>query len=263
MERQRNRVRADNPRRSFRIFPLAAIALLGTLAAAGTAVSAPECLTSSGKTACGFHCVASDGDVRCSQTIEGTCSTASNIVTCWDPPAVLRRSLGDRLPKASCTTSYGQTACGYACESNSDRVACAQTPFGACKAAEGNLVCWDPPAAVVLGMRAATPPAECLATSGKIACGYHCLEYAGVVKCASTPQGTCSVQQSNLVCWDPPLDTYAVAFDPASELACLDGADGRSCGYRCLATKLHSACGSRRTDTCRTEADSIVCKSPE
>src|SRR5438876_1239670 len=67
-----------------------------TTAAMGRDASAAECLTSSGKTACGFHCVASDGQVRCAQTPEGICSTASGVVACWDPPAVLRRVFGDR-----------------------------------------------------------------------------------------------------------------------------------------------------------------------
>jgi hypothetical protein len=240
-----------------------AIVLLG-VSIGGSAVSAaPDCLTSSGKTACGFHCVASDGEVRCSQTADGVCSVSSGVVACWDPPSVLRRVLGDRLPKASCTTTDGQTACGYSCEVNSDHVVCAQTPFGACKATDGKVACWDPPAAVVLSMRSGTPPAECIANSGRLACGYHCLAYDGSVRCSQTPQGTCSVEQGHLVCWDPPLDSYAVTFDPAAELACLDGAEGRGCGYRCMATKLHSACGAKRDDSCRAEADRIVCMSPE
>jgi hypothetical protein len=176
---------------------------------------------------------------------------------------MLRRALGERLPRASCSTTSGQTACGYSCETNSDHVSCAQTPFGACGTTDGKLACWDPPAAVVVTRRSATPVAECLTSSGKIACGYHCLAYDGVVRCSQTPQGTCTVEQGHLVCWDPPLDSYATPYDPDSEVACLDGAEGRSCGYRCLATKLHSACGTRRDQTCRTVGDAISCNAPE
>ncbi|HVU01676.1 MAG TPA: hypothetical protein VHE30_07990 [Polyangiaceae bacterium] len=229
----------------------------------GAVTAAPECLTSSGKTACGYHCLASDGDVRCSQSPDGVCSATSGVVTCWDPPPLLRRMLGSRLPKPSCESISGQTACGYACQTNSDHVACAQTPFGACGATDGKLVCWDPPGAVVATLRAGTPLAECITNSGKIACGYHCQAYDGVVRCAQTPQGTCSVEQSHLVCWDPPVDSSAPPYEPESELACLDGADGRTCGYRCLATKLHSACGTKRDQTCRTVGDGIACKAPE
>jgi hypothetical protein len=95
-----------------------------------------------------------------------------------------------------------------------------------------------------------------------VACGYHCIEYDGVLRCAQTPEGTCSVQQGNVVCWDPPLDSYGVAYDPAAELACMDAMDGRSCGYRCLATPRHSACGSNRGESCRLDPDGLVCKSP-
>ncbi len=224
---------------------------------------AAECLTSSGKTACGYHCLASDGEVRCSQTPEGVCSASSGVVACWDPPAVLRRVFGERLPKASCSTTYGQTACGYSCEMSDDRVQCAQTPFGECRVSTGNLVCWDPPAAVVLAKGGRTPGAVCISSSGKVACGYHCLAYDGAVPCSQTPEGTCSVQQGHLVCWDPPLDTYNVSFEASAELACIDAAQGRSCGFRCIATSRYSACGANRGDSCRVTPDGIVCKTPE
>jgi hypothetical protein len=225
--------------------------------------SAADCLTSSGKTACGFHCVSSDGQVRCSQTPEGVCSVASGVVACWDPPSVLRRVFGDRLPAATCATTYGQTACGYSCETNSDRALCAQTPFGQCQASDGRVACWDPPAAVILTRRERTPAAQCLSSSGKIACGYHCMAHEGGVRCSQTPEGTCSVQQGKVVCWDPPLDSLGAVFDPAAELACMDAVEGRACGYRCIATTIHSGCGMNRGDSCKVEPEGIVCKSPE
>lgn len=238
------------------------VGMLGLVSFGGGA-SAADCLTSSGKTACGFHCVSGEGQVRCSQTPEGVCSVTSGVVACWDPPAVLRRVYGERVPTASCVTTYGQTACGYSCEMNSDRALCAQTPFGECQASDSRVVCWDPPAAVILTRGARTPAATCLASSGKIACGYHCSAYDGAVRCAQTPDGTCSVQQGKVVCWDPPLDSLGAVFDPAAELACMDAVDGRACGYRCLATSLHSACGAGRGDSCRSEPEGVVCKSPE
>jgi len=65
--------------------------LLVALGATGDA-SASDCLTSGGKTACGFHCVSGEGQVRCAQTPTGVCSVSSGVVACWDPPAVLRRA---------------------------------------------------------------------------------------------------------------------------------------------------------------------------
>ena len=52
---------------------------LVVLVTAGDA-SAADCLTSEGKTACGFHCVSGEGQVRCAQTPEGVCSVASGVV---------------------------------------------------------------------------------------------------------------------------------------------------------------------------------------
>src|SRR5215471_1883000 len=145
--------------------------LLFVISMAGD-TSAAECLTSGGKTVCGYHCVNGEGQVRCSQTPEGVCSVSSSIVACWDPPPVLRTVFDGRPPGGRCVTNYGQTACGYACETNSDRAQCAQTPFGVCGNIEGRIGCWDPPAAVILARRGKTPAPECLASSGKLACGY-------------------------------------------------------------------------------------------
>jgi hypothetical protein len=166
------------------------------------------------------------------------------------------------VPRPECATTYGQTACGYYCETNSDRALCAQTPFGACAASEGKLACWDPPAPVLVTKKEKTPPAQCVATSGKIACGYQCIAHDGVVRCAQTPDGGCRLEQGKIVCWDPPLDSLGAVYDPASELACIDGVDGRSCGYRCVATAAHSACGANRGDSCHAEPERIACGAP-
>jgi hypothetical protein len=39
----------------------------------------------------------------------------------------------------------------------------------------------------------------------------------------------------------------------------MEGVDGRVCGYRCLATSIHSGCGSNRADSCKPEPDKIAC----
>jgi hypothetical protein len=233
--------------------------LLLVSALAGDASAAADCLTSNGKTACGYHCVSGENQVRCSQTPDGVCSVSSGIVACWDPPAVLRGIFGARALGARCVTNYGQMACGYACETSSDRAQCAQTPFGACGASDGRVACWDPPAAVMVTRRERTPTAECLVNSGKVACGYHCIAFDGTVHCAQTTEGGCRVEQGKVICWDPPLESLGAVFDPAAELACMEGVDGRVCGYRCLATSIHSGCGSNRADSCKPEPDKIAC----
>jgi hypothetical protein len=236
-------------------------AALLVLGASGDA-SAADCLTSSGKTACGFHCVTGEGQVRCSQTPEGVCTVSSGIVACWDPPALLRRVFTDGVPRPDCVTTYGQTACGYSCDTNSDRALCTQTPFGACAEAEGRIACWDPPGPVIVARKLKTPVAQCLTNSGKIACGYRCVAFDGAVRCAQTPDGGCTVEQGKIVCWDPPLDSSGVTYDPAWEPACIDAVDGRSCGYRCIATAGHSGCGANRGDSCRVARERLVCEAP-
>jgi hypothetical protein len=232
----------------------------------GRGAVAAECLTSSGVTACGYHCVADYGQVRCAQTPQGACSLASDVVACWDPPPVVRVVFGSRRmgpPRIDCVNTYGQTACGYDCIVSDDRVQCAQTPFGACLADQGNLVCWDPPAAVMLSRGILTPHAECIHNSGRVVCGYHCAAHHGDLRCAETPEGACTVRQDKLVCWDPPLDSFANPFDAATELACLDAVSGRTCGYHCIATAYYSACGVLRNESCRAEPGGIVCKSSQ
>jgi hypothetical protein len=227
------------------------------------AVHASQCLSGSGETACGFHCRASGGSVRCAQTLEGVCTVGSGLVVCWDPPSMLRRLFGRSVPAPSCLTSNGQTTCGYHCLSNYDRVQCAQTPYGACGSNEGAVVCADPPPQVLLAAGERTPPMTCLANYGKVACGYHCVANHDTVRCAETPGGTCRSERGTVFCWDPPADYAGVVFDPASGLACLGAIDGRACGFHCLTTTTHFACGSTRRESCKADNDVVTCSEPQ
>lgn len=105
---------------------------------------------------------------------------------------------------------------------------------------------------------------ECLTSSGVTACGFHCISAESQVRCAQTPDGVCSSSSGVVACWDPPIDTPAVAYDPAAERACLAGSDGRVCGFRCLATARATGCGAERRDVCRVDGESrrVVCASP-
>ena len=240
------------------VVALVAAALLPARDAAAGA----GCLTSSGRTACGFHCDAGYGQVRCAQTEQGTCAHGSDMVVCWDPPALLRRIWGDGVPRPSCVTAGGQMACGYKCLTGYERPQCAQTPFGACGANEGKVVCWDPPGQVVAQMKARTPTGRCESAYGKVACGYSCAAYDGEVRCSQTPVGFCRVQQRSLVCWDPPLESLPGVLEPGSELACMDAAGGRTCGYRCLTGRSLVRCGGERREYCRMEEEGIECSAP-
>jgi len=223
----------------------------------------PQCLHSWGKTACGYACRASDSQVRCAQTPQGVCNVGSGIVACWDPPPLVKAVLGRHAPRPSCVTSFGQTACGYHCVANYDQVQCSQTPFGACRANDGKVACWDPPAAVLASHRATTPKASCESAYGKVGCGYHCIANHGVVRCAETPDGTCRAERDTVFCWDPPLESTGAVWNAASELACIQASNDRSCGFRCLAIPNQGRCGSTRADSCRVKDEKIVCVDPE
>ena len=223
----------------------------------------PNCLTSEGRTACGFHCLASSGEVRCSQTANGVCVAGAGTVACWDPPPLLRSVFFlERIPRAHCVISAGQIACGYQCVANYDRVQCAQTPFGACKANEGQLVCWDPPVQVISTYLEATRPAVCVSNYGKVACGYGCVANYGVVRCAKTPEGFCRAERDLVFCWDPPFASIGLVFDATSEQGCLGSTSGSSCGYACLATAHQSRCAVSRDQVCRAKDGDVECGEP-
>lgn len=151
-----------------------------------------SCVTSFGKTACGFDCKAAYGEIKCAQTAQGTCSASFGTITCWDPPSSNsdgrryrghssgdggRRggySRGGRGAQSTCESAYGTTACGYGCVAAYGTIKCAQTPG-----------------------------AQCLAAYGQIACGFNCEAAYGSVQCARTPRGACVASNGALQCYDP------------------------------------------------------------
>lgn len=261
-ERPTSRRDASPMRRAWRVglaFAAIATLTLSDVRALEPGAPEPQCVFSEGKTACGYACRISDHQLRCAQTPQGVCSVGSGIVACWDPPPLVKTLLGRRAPRPTCVTSYGQTACGYDCIANYDQVQCAQTPFGACKANEGKVACWDPPAAVLASSRWSTPPASCETGFGQVGCGYNCIADHGVVRCSETPDGTCRSERGTVYCWDPPFEATAPAFNAASELACIQAGGDRSCGYGCLAIPGQGRCGSSRSDSCHVKEQKIVC----
>jgi hypothetical protein len=126
---------------------VAALALLvAATASADARDEAPRagCRTAYGTTACGYHCVAAYGEVRCARTAAGVCAAAYGQVACWDPPRSSRRGGSAGGERAQCVPAYGTIACGYGCVAAYGEVRCAQTPQGTCSAAYGQVTCWDP-----------------------------------------------------------------------------------------------------------------------
>lgn len=95
--------------------------------------------------ACGYRCQAAQEKVACASTPYGICEANRGRVTCWDPALSLIWNTQGQLPRPRCVASGDQVACGYACESSFNQVACAQTPQGSCQVVNGVPSCWDPP----------------------------------------------------------------------------------------------------------------------
>ena len=159
----------------------------GMLLYAGNASADPECKTAYGTTVCGYHCTAQYGQVQCAKTPQGACMAAYGQIECWDPSERTRRP-------AECIAEYGQIACGYDCKANYGKVQCAQTPSGACGSGYGQLICWDPK------VRTHTR-AMCIASYGKVVCGFHCASGYGQIQCASTPNSFCRAENGSVTCY--------------------------------------------------------------
>ena len=251
-------------RRALAAFLLTSTLFAGAvLAADSSQADGPKaaCIHHAGAMVCGYHCVSGEGHARCAQTPEGVCAVSSGIVACWDPPPFLTTVLRNRLPRARCVQANGQVACGFQCLISHDRVQCAQTPFGVCRANAGTVLCWDPPAHVIAEKAYATPQPGCVAAFDKVACGYHCEAKEGSIRCAQTPDGICE-RLGELSCWDPPPKN-TTAFASGATVACFDANGGRSCGYRCIGTARQSGCGSSPKDYCfLSSQDRVVCAAP-
>lgn len=167
---------------------------------------APECRTSGMNQACGYHCRAELDEVRCAQTPEGFCQRLEAQLACWDPPEEVRLHAGAALSRASCRAKYRDIACGYACATSPNHLACAQTPWGVCTTRFDEVHCWDPAPAVIHHVPASElAGARCVQSDQGFACGWDCKRSFQAVQCAQTPRGRCSVIEGRISCFDPPL----------------------------------------------------------
>ncbi len=172
--------------------------------------SGPTCVSRGNQLACGFHCTSNLTQLACAQTPEGMCAATPSQVVCWDPPPDVRAIIAsgrDDLPQPTCITSVSGAACGYACARTGDKVACANSPMGACATRFGVLRCWDPAPEVRWAMEADGDyrAAACERTLDDVACGYQCQSTLKRIACAQTPWGRCERSGDRLACWDPSL----------------------------------------------------------
>ncbi|MCA2979976.1 MAG: hypothetical protein INH41_08865 [Myxococcaceae bacterium] len=217
-----------------------------------------QCKTAYGAVVCGFDCVAAYGKVRCATTPAGACEAAYGQVTCFDPPTGFDAS--GALVKASCTSAFGVTACGYGCVAAYGQVRCAQTPLGVCRALQGRIECFDPQALGRLGWRApaVAVPGECKNAYGSVVCGYHCVAAYGQVRCARTPLGACHAAYGEVKCFDPP----AGEGDFRIPAECRSAFGQTACGYGCVAAAGQVRCAQTPLGACQAASGDVVCFDP-
>jgi hypothetical protein len=175
----------------------------------------PSCHTSGGAVACGYHCRAELGEVRCAQTPEGICQRLEGQLVCWDPPEEVRLHDSSHTPR--CKAKRGEIACGYSCATSETKLACAQTPWGVCTTRYDEVVCWDPPPAIIHHFTDELKGASCISTETAYACGWNCKQVRSEAQCAQSPRGTCSSQDGRLYCFEPPVPPVSHA-PPATRL---------------------------------------------
>jgi hypothetical protein len=167
----------------------------------------------------------------------------------------------------SCLTNYGKTACGYSCLAAHGAVSCASTPAGICTATSDasnppGVVCWDPPEWVRAHYGDKVPPPQCLARTGKVACGYHCVAHGGEVSCAASPDGICRASSLGITCWDPPVSTYCADSRALPRPQCILSGGEIACGYACEARGGRMACASTPGGKCVVLPGQILCTDP-
>jgi hypothetical protein len=178
----------------------------------GQPLPTPECRTSGLTQACGYACRAELEQVRCAQTPEGFCQRLERQLVCWDPPEEVRLHGAATLARASCRAKYRDIACGYACATSPNRIACAQTPWGVCATRFDQVHCWDPAPALIHHLPASElAGARCLQSNQGFACGWDCKSSFRNVQCAQTPRGRCALNEGRITCFDPPLPSVTHA----------------------------------------------------
>jgi len=201
---------------------------------------------------------------------------------------LLAPTLAHAQQQPECTSAFGQTVCGYHCESAYGELRCAQTPWGRCKAAYGKVVCGDG-ASWLTWRRGPVPRVECKAAYGEIACGYKCEAAYGQVRCAQTPEGRCESAYGQVTCWDPPAGAQRGpahgarhpvrpvhpragqqratprAAAPATswpEPTCRSAYGETACGYHCTAAYGQVRCAQTPHGQCKAAYGEVTCWDP-
>lgn len=162
----------------------------------------------------------------------------------------------------TCTTTAGQTVCGYNCVSASDTSRCAQSPYGACAATDGAIVCADPPDwefSLACGRPAVV---QCITQYDQVACGYYCVANDGHVACARTEWGACIAQYDQVQCWDPAPGLVIASRGRLPHAQCYANYGHLVCGYNCMSAYDNVACAETPAGTCWARAGRLSCSDP-
>ena len=166
------------------------------------------------------------------------------------------------IPPSSCLSANGKTACGYACRASFNSVRCASTPYGTCATFDGEVYCFDPPAAAIHHPPDEGLRPECKGVAGQAACGFHCLVAKGKVACAQTPYGVCREHYGELKCWDPSEGTIHEYGSDIPRPECLTASTALGCGYDCKADRAEVKCAATPRGRCEKHNSQLECFDP-
>lgn len=176
--------------------------------------------------------------------------------------ALLLTSAPAAAPESECLSANGRTVCGYACRSTGTNAKCAQTPFGMCTILQGEVYCFDPPAAVIHHPPRSSATPMCRQSGNSVACGYNCTVSEGRVSCARTPYGVCSMLNGRQVCWDPSEEAIHQYGASLPTPRCHAAGSSVACGYSCQATLDSVACSRTPAGKCTAQGGKASCWDP-
>ncbi|MBU8899105.1 hypothetical protein DRW03_28195 [Corallococcus sp. H22C18031201] len=221
-----------------------------------------SCRSVDGHVSCGYGCKSDGQRVRCAKTPQGRCQVLDGQAVCFDPPAYAAKAYGTALPEPECKTLDGVVACGYGCATEFGKVKCASTPAGLCKARNGDITCFDPPAAVFAVYGKEAPKAECRSNGMQSACGYNCVSAPEGVRCAKTPAGVCKAQNGTVTCFDPTPAALCAWGRGIPAPTCRISESGPVCGYTCTVAFSKVACAATPAGVCKVFDSEVYCFDP-
>ena len=195
-------------------------------------------------------------------TQEPSCVTSGTTTACgYGCEKAYGTAACAQSPGGMCKAANGKIACGFSCEAAAGDVQCAQTPFCVCAVRFGKVTCFDPPGTPPFGLDpASVRKAQCVTSGAAMACGYHCIRNASGITCAQTPNGACIENAGRVTCVDPPP---SVGLDPRQPaMQCLRANTTAGCGYGCIANAGAVHCARTPAGSCQVVRGEVVCFDP-